>query len=95
MTKSEKKEQLKKMIQEFLNEKDPKSLTRMRNLIYIELTHLPMSTNDKNAIEDAMYLWNYNSDRYIANPKSITIRTSLMADFEAIIKTVDTCLLKN
>lgn len=95
MTKTEKKEQLKKMIQEFLNEKDPKSLTRMRNLIYIELTHLPMSTNDKNAIEDAMYLWNYNSDRYIANPKSITIRTSLMADFEAIIKTVDTCLLKN
>lgn len=95
MTKTEKKEQLKKMIQEFLNEKDPKSLTRMRNLIYIELTHLPMSTNDKNAIEDAMYLWNYNSDRYIANPKSITIRTSLMADFEAIVKTVDTCLLKN
>ncbi|RDI14579.1 hypothetical protein [Flavobacterium sp. AG291] len=95
MTKTEKKEQLKKMIQEFLNEKDPKNLTHMRNLIYIELTHLPMSSNDKNAIEDAMYLWNYNSDRYIANPKSITIRTSLMADFEAIVKTVDTSLLKN
>ena len=95
MTKSEKKVQLNKMITEFLAAKDPMTLTRLRNLIYMELIALPMSSNDKNALEDAMYLWNYNSDRYIENPKSITVRTTLMSDFASIVKTVDTSLLKN
>ena len=95
MTKSEKKVQLNKMITEFLAAKDPMTLTRLRNLIYMELIALPMSSNDKNALEDAMYLWNYNSDRYIENPKSNAIRATLMSDFEAIVKTVDTSLLKN
>ncbi len=95
MTKSEKKVQLKMMIKEFLDAKDPMTLTRVRNLIYREITQLPMSTNDKNTVEDAMYMWSYNSDRYIANTKSVPIKASLMADFDAIVKTVDTSLLKN
>lgn len=95
MTKSEKKVQLNKMITEFLAAKDPMTLTRMRNQIYMQLIGLPMSSNDKNTLEDAMYLWNYNSDRYIENPKSNAIRATLMSDFEAIVKTVDTSLLKN
>ena len=42
MTKSEKKVQLNKMITEFLAAKDPMTLTRLRNLIYMELIALPM-----------------------------------------------------
>lgn len=95
MTKSEKKVQLNKLIAEFLAAKDPLTLTRVRNLIFREVEQLPMSSNDRHVVEDAMDMWNYNSDRFIANPKSVPIRTSLMTDFDNIIKTVDTSLLKN
>lgn len=95
MTKSEKKVQLKKMIAEFLKATNPAILTKLRNDIYMEINRLPMSSNDRNHTEEEMYLWNYNSDRYIENPKSITIRTTLMADFDAIVKTVDVSLLGN
>lgn len=95
MTKSEKKVLLNKLIAEFWAAKDPMTLTRVRNLIFMELTKLPMSSNDRHAVEDSMDMWNYNSDRYIANPKSVPIKATLMADFENIIKTVDTSLLKN
>ncbi len=95
MTKNEKKEQLKKMIKEFLEAKDLMTLTHLRNLIYTEIDKLPMSSNDRNVIDDAMYMWNYNSDRYISNTKNPTIKATLMADFDAILKTVDTSLLRN
>ncbi|MHA3788152.1 hypothetical protein ACX0HA_08075 [Flavobacterium hauense] len=95
MTKSEKKVQLKKMIAEFLKATDPAILTKLRNDIYMEINRLPMSSNDRNHTEEEMYLWNYNSDRYIENPKSITIRTNLMSDFDVIVKTVDVSLLGN
>ena len=95
MTKSEKKVQLKKMIAEFLKATNPAILTKLRNDIYMEINRLPMSSNDRNHTEEEMYLWNYNSDRYIENPKSITIRTALMSDFDAIVKTVDVSLLGN
>jgi hypothetical protein len=95
MTKTEKKEQLKGMIKEFLDAKDLMSLTRLRNLIYIEIIQLPMSSNDRNTVEDAMYMWNYNSDRYISNTKNPTIKATLMGDFDAILNIVDTSLLKN
>ncbi|RWW92367.1 hypothetical protein [Flavobacterium cerinum] len=95
MTKSEKKAQLNKMIAEFLTTNDTEVLTQLRNDIYNQINKLPMSSNDRNNIEEAMYLWNYNSDRYIENPKNATVKTSLMADFEAIVKTVDISLLSN
>ncbi|MDV6168993.1 hypothetical protein R1T16_11190 [Flavobacterium sp. DG1-102-2] len=95
MTKAEKKIQLNKLIAEFLKATDKELLTNLRNDIYKEINKLPMSSNDRNATEESMYLWNYNSDRYIENPKSITIRTSLASDFDAIVKTVDISLLSN
>lgn len=95
MTKSEKKAQLNKMISEFLTTNDTEVLTQLRNDIYNQINKLPMSSNDRNNVEEAMYLWNYNSDRYIENPKNAAVKTSLMADFEAIVKTVDISLLSN
>lgn len=95
MTKSEKKAQLNKMIAEFLIAKDTETLNQLRNDIYNQINKLPMSSNDRNNIEEAMYLWNYNSDRYIDNPKNAAVKISLMADFDAIVKTVDISLLSN
>lgn len=95
MTKSEKKVQLNKMIAEFLKTTDPTELTRLRNDIYKEINKLPMSSSDRNHTEEEMYLWNYNSDRYIENPKNATVRASVISDFEAIVKTVDISLLGN
>lgn len=95
MTKTEKKAQLNKMITEFLTTNDTEVLTQLRNEIYNQINKLPMSSNDRNNVEEAMYLWSYNSDKYIENPKNATAKTSLMADFEAIVKTVDISLLSN
>lgn len=95
MTKSEKKAQLNKMIAEFLIAKDTENLIQLRNEIYNQINKLPMSSNDRNNVEEAMYLWSYNSDKYIENPKNAAAKTSLMADFDAIVKTVDISLLSN
>lgn len=95
MTKSEKKVQLKKMIAEFLKTTDKAALTQLRNDIFKEVSKMPMSTHDRNHTEDEMDMWTYNTDRYIQNPKSTAAHTSVVADFEAIIKTVDTSLLAN
>jgi hypothetical protein len=95
MTKSEKKVQLKKMIADFLATTDKEALTELRNNIFKEINKMPMSSNDRNHTEEEMYLWNYNSDKYIENPKSATVRTSIIADFEAIVTTVDISLLGN
>ncbi|MNK07053.1 hypothetical protein D3C87_249620 [compost metagenome] len=95
MTKSEKKAQLNKMIAEFLASNDAEVLTQLRNDIYAQINKLPMSSNDRNNVEEAMYLWSYNSDRYIQNPKNAAVKISLMADFDAIVKTVDISLLSN
>ena len=95
MTKSEKKAQLNKMIAEFLASNDAEMLTQLRNDIYAQINKLPMSSNDRNNVEEAMYLWSYNSDKYIENPKNATIRTSVIADFDAIVKIVDISLLSN
>jgi hypothetical protein len=95
MTKSEKKVQLNTMIAEFLKTADPAELTRIRDGIFKEVSKLPMSTHDRNHTEDEMDLWTYNTDRYIQNPKSTAAHTSVVADFEAIVKTVDASLLGN
>jgi hypothetical protein len=95
MTKSQKKEQLKKMIAEFLKTTDKEAMIQLRNDIFKEVSKLPMSSHDRNHTEDEMDMWMYNSNRYIENPKSIPAHTSLIADFDAIIKTVDTSLLAN
>ncbi len=95
MTKSEKKVQLKKMIAEFLKTTDKAVLTQLRNDIFKEVTKMPMSTQDRNHTEDEMDMWTYNTDRFIANTKSVPIRASVTADFEAIVKTVDASLLAN
>lgn len=95
MTKSEKKAQLNKMIAEFLIAKNTENLIQLRNEIYNHINKLPMSSNDRNNVEEAMYLWSYNSDKYIENPKNAAAKTSLMADFDAIVKTVDISLLSN
>ena len=95
MTKSEKKVQLKKMIAEFLTITDKAALTQLRNDIFKEVSKMPMSTSDRNHTEDEMDMWTYNTDRFIANTKSVPIRASVTADFDAIVKTVDISLLAN
>lgn len=95
MTKSEKKVQLNKMIAEFLKTTDKEAMIQLRNDIFKEVTKLPMSSHDRNHTEDEMDMWMYNSNRYIENPKSTAAHTSLVADFDAIIKTVDASLLAN
>lgn len=83
------------MIAEFLAGNDAEALTQLRNDIYAQINKLPMSSNDRNNVEEAMYLWSYNSDKYIENPKNATVRTSVIADFDAIVKIVDISLLSN
>ena len=95
MTKSEKKAQLNKMIAEFLNTTDKEALKTIRDVIYAEVNKLPMSSHDRNHTEEEMDLWTYNSNRYIDNPNNTAARTSLMSDFDAIVKVVDVSLLKN
>lgn len=95
MKKSEKREQLKKMIGEFFQAKDPVALTKLRNNIYNEIFRLPMSANDKYALEDDMYLWNYNSDKYIKNIKDDNARLKVLLDFDKMIQNVDNSLLGN
>jgi hypothetical protein len=95
MTKPEKKEQLKKLIAEFLDATDPVMLTEIRNKIFTETERLPMSSNDSHILEDAMYMWSYNSDKYIKDIKNVSARATVIADFDALIHTVDTSLLKN
>lgn len=93
MKKSEKKEQLTKMITEFFNITDTVALTEMRNKIFTEILRLPMPTGDKNNTEEAMYLWNYNSDTYIKNIKSASAKGTVMTDFTAMLKIIDISLL--
>lgn len=95
MKKSEKKEQLAKMITEFFKITDAVALTEMRNKIFTEILRLPMSSGDKNTTEEAMYLWNYNSDTYIKNIKSTSAKGTVMADFAAMLKIIDISLLGN
>ena len=95
MTKSEKKVQLNKMIAEFFKATDKEAMIQLRNDIFKEVSKLPMSSADRNHTEDEMDMWNYNSNRYIENPKSVPIRASLTSDFEAMVKTVDISLLGN
>lgn len=95
MTKAEKKAQLNKLIAEFLKTTDKELLIKLRDDIFKEVSKLPMSSHDRNHTEDEMDIWLYNSNRYIENPKSIPAHTSLIADFAAIVKTVDASLLAN
>ncbi|QEE49132.1 hypothetical protein FUA48_05910 [Flavobacterium alkalisoli] len=95
MKKSEKKEQLAKMITEFFKITDTVALTEIRNKIFTEILRLPMSSGDKNNTEEAMYLWNYNSDAYIKNIKSTSAKGTVMADFTAMMKIIDISLLGN
>ena len=95
MKKSEKKEQLAKMITEFFKITDTVALTEIRNKIFTEILRLPMSSGDKNNTEEAMYLWNYNSDAYIKNIKSTAAKGTVMTDFAAMIKIIDISLLGN
>lgn len=95
MNKSDKKIILKKLIEEFFCETEPIVLTRLRDKIYGEICHLPMSSNDKYNLEEEMYLWNYKSDQYIQNIKSNSLRTNVAADFEAMLQKVDISLLGN
>jgi len=95
MKKSEKREQLKKMIAEFFKAKDPLALTKLRNDIYNEICRLPMSPNDKYALEDDMYLYNYNSDKYIKNIRDDNARMRTVSDFDKMLEYVDISLLGN
>jgi hypothetical protein len=95
MKKAEKKEQLKRMVREFFQVKDPVALTKLRNDIYNEIFRLPMSPNDKNILEDEMYLWNYNSDKYISNLKDDNARLKVVSDFDKMLQNVDNSLLGN
>ena len=95
MKKAEKKEQITKMIAEFFNLKESAALIKMRNKIYTEIFRLPMSSNDKNTLEESMYLWNYNSDNYIKNIKSTSAKARVVSDFDSMIKTIDVSLLGN
>ena len=95
MTKSEKKALLKKMFADFLATSDASVRTGIRDAIFKELNKLPMSSHDRNHTEDEMDLWLYNIDRYIKDPKNTAAHTSVIADFEEIIKVVDISLLAN
>ena len=95
MNKSDKKNQLTKMIAEFFLASESALLTKLRNKIYNELCQLPMSPSDKNKLEEEMYLWNYNSDQYIQNIKSNSARGTVAADFDKMLKNVDISLLSN
>ncbi|KGO79869.1 hypothetical protein [Flavobacterium beibuense] len=95
MKKSEKKEQIEKMIADFFKMTEPASLTEMRNKIYKEILKLPMSLSDKNTLENEMYLWNYNCDAYIKNIKSNTFKTVVASDFKAMLKKINISLLGN
>ena len=95
MTKSEKKALLNKLIADFLATNDASVRTEIRDTIFKEVNKLPLSSHDRNHTEDEMDLWLYNIDRYIKDPKSTAAHTSVIADFDAIIKTVDTSLLAN
>lgn len=95
MTKSEKKALLNKLIAEFLAASDASVRVEIRDAIFKEVGKLPMSSHDKNHIEDEMDLWLYNIDRYIKDPKNTAAHTSVIVDFEEIIKAVDISLLAN
>lgn len=95
MTKGEKKAQLTKMIAEFLKSTDKELLTKLRDDIFKEVSKLPMFSHDRNHTEDEMDMWNYNTNRYIENTKSVPIRAAVTADFDAMVKTVDISLLSN
>jgi cobalamin biosynthesis Mg chelatase CobN len=95
MTKSEKKAQLKKMIAEFLAAANPTVRAEIRDAILKEVNKLPMSSHDRSHTEDEMDLWLYNIDRYIQNPKNTAAHTSVLSDFEEIMKVVDISLLAN
>jgi cobalamin biosynthesis Mg chelatase CobN len=95
MTKSEKKAQLKKMIAEFFAATNPTVREEIRDAIVKEVNKLPMSSHDRNHTEDEMDLCLYNINRYIKDPKNTAAHTSVVADFEEIIKTVDISLLAN
>jgi len=95
MNKFDKKNQLTKMIAEFFLISEPALLTKLRNKIYNELCQLPMSSSDKNNLEEEMYLWNYNSDQYIQNIKSKSLRGNVEADFNTMLRKVDISLLSN
>ncbi|MFP9119067.1 hypothetical protein ACLI08_14845 [Flavobacterium sp. RNTU_13] len=83
------------MICDFFQAKDPVVLTKLRNNIYNEICRLPMLPNDKYALEDDMYLWNYNSDKYIKNIKDDNARLKVLSDFDKMIQNVDNSLLGN
>ena len=69
--------------------------TEVRDTIFKELNKLPLSSHDCNNTEDEMDLWLYNIDRFIKDPKNTAAHTSVIADFEEIIKVVDISLLAN
>lgn len=83
------------MIDEFFQAKDPVVLTKLRNAIYNEICRLPMSPNDKYTLEDDMYLWNYNTDKYIKNTKDNNVRLRVVSDFNKMMETIDVSLLGN
>lgn len=95
MTKSEKKALFKKMFADFLATSDASVRTGIRDAIFKEINKLPMSSHDRNHTEDEMDLWQYNIDRYIKDPKNTAAHTSVISDFEEIIKVVDISLLAN
>jgi hypothetical protein len=95
MTKPEKKKQIKQMISDFFKATDHTILTELRNTIYNEIGRLPMSSNDKHTLEEDMYLWTYNSDRYIENIKKDSLRANVTNDFSSMLKIIDVSLLGN
>jgi hypothetical protein len=95
MTKPEKKKQVKQMISDFFKATDAAILTGLRDAIYNEIVRLPMSSNDKHALEEDMYLWTYNSDRYIENIKKESALTNVTHDFDNMLKVIDISLLGN
>ncbi|MFD2600447.1 hypothetical protein [Flavobacterium suzhouense] len=95
MTKSEKKALLNKLIADFLATSDASERAEIRDNIFKELNKLPLSSHDRNHTEDEMDLWLYNIDRFIKDPKNTAAHTSVIADFEEIVKVVDISLLAN